>query len=305
MNKLVIDVGGTFIKYAVMDNEANILSKGSVPTPLDTREHFIAALVDLFEAHADQVDGIAMSVPGNIDSATGFVYTPGALSFNYNTPLADDVRNAVFERTGKTIRVSIENDGKVAALAEVWKGNLADCNDGVVIILGTGIGGGIILNRRVVKGKDFFAGELSFLMNDVNVKGFANCFANACSTASLTKKVADQKGLPAEEVDGFKVFELLDAQDEQTHAVFDEVVNGIAGHIYNLTCILNPERILIGGGISKQPRVVEAIREKTNAYYDAVPVPMPRTEVGVCKHFNDSNLIGALYNYQILFENAK
>ena len=89
MNKLVIDVGGTFIKYAVMDNEANILSKGSVPTPLDTREHFIAALVDLFEAHADQVDGIAMSVPGNIDSATGFVYTPGALSFNYNTPLAD------------------------------------------------------------------------------------------------------------------------------------------------------------------------------------------------------------------------
>uniref|UniRef100_UPI0025973C19 ROK family protein n=1 Tax=uncultured Dubosiella sp. TaxID=1937011 RepID=UPI0025973C19 len=88
-------------------------------------------------------------------------------------------------------------------------------------------------------------------------------------------------------------------------AVFDEVVNGIARHIYNLTCILNPERILIGGGISKQPRVVEAIREKTNAYYDAVPVPMPRTEVGVCKHFNDSNLIGALYNYQILFENAK
>lgn len=302
MNKFVVDVGGTFIKYAVMDDDANIVSKVSVATPLEKREDFIQTIVDLYKERSDEVDGLAMSLPGNIDSDTGFVYTPGALRFNYQTPLAQDLQDAIWKQIGKKVNVSIENDGKSAALAELWKGNLSDCKDGVVIILGTGIGGGIILDRKVVKGKDFFAGEFSFLMNDVHKKGFENCFANGNSAIALTKKVAGAKGLEESEVDGFKVFELLDAEDEETKQVFDQVVSGIAGQIYNLTCILNPERVLIGGGISKQSRLIEAIQEKTKQYYDSISIPMPRTEVDVCKFFNDSNLIGALYHYKRLYE---
>ncbi len=121
MNKLVIDVGGTFIKYAIMDMEANILSKGSVPTPLDSRDHFLNVLANLFEEASDQVDGIAISLPGNIDSSIGYVYTPGALWYNANTNVAQDLRALIFDRTGKDVPVAIENDGKSAALAELWK----------------------------------------------------------------------------------------------------------------------------------------------------------------------------------------
>ncbi|WP_276931519.1 ROK family protein [Dubosiella newyorkensis] len=302
MNKLVIDVGGTFIKYAIMDMEANILSKGSVPTPLDSRDHFLNVLANLFEEASDQVDGIAISLPGNIDSSTGYVYTPGSLWYNANTNVAQDLRALIFDKTGKDVPVAIENDGKSAALAELWKGNLAGCDSGVVMILGTGIGGGIILDGKIVKGKNFFAGELSFLMKDVSKKGFEECLAHACSTSALTKKCAAAKKMEESEVDGFKVFEWLEQEDPAIHEVFNEVVDAIAGTIYNMTCILNPERVLIGGGISKQPRLIEAIKEKTNTYYDSVLVPMPRTEVNVCKHFNDSNLIGALYNYSLLYE---
>ncbi|WP_305181343.1 ROK family protein, partial [Dubosiella newyorkensis] len=285
MNKLVIDVGGTFIKYAIMDMEANILSKGSVPTPMDSREHFLNVLADLFEEALPDVDGIAISLPGNIDSSTGYVYTPGSLWYNANTNVAQDLRALIFDRTGKDVPVAIENDGKSAALAELWKGNLAGCDSGVVMILGTGIGGGIILDGKIVKGKNFFAGELSFLMKDVSKKGFDECLAHACSTSALTKKCAVAKKIEESEVDGFKVFEWLEQEDPAIHEVFNEVVDAIAGTIYNMTCILNPERVLIGGGISKQPRLIEAIKEKTNTYYDSVPVPMPRTEVNVCKHF--------------------
>lgn len=304
MNKLVFDVGGTFIKWAVMDKDANILEKGSYPTPMESREAFLDSLASLFAEKMNEVDGIAMSMPGNIDSQTGFVYTPGALRFNYRTPVARDLEAAVKEKTGKEIHVAIENDGKSAALAEVWKGNLENNQSGAVIILGTGIGGGIILDRKVLKGNDFFAGELSFLMSDVSKTGFANALANQASAISLCNKVASYKGLDNGEIDGFKVFELLEQGDPEATQAFEEVCTALAGTIYNLECILNPEKVLIGGGISKQPLLVETIRKKADEMFDAIGkygMSMPRPEIDVCRHFNDSNMIGALYNYDLLY----
>lgn len=304
MNKLVFDVGGTAIKYALMDNDADILEKGDFPTPKENQQAFIDSLVDIYEKYADQVDGIAMSLPGRIDSDTGYVYTAGALVYNVNSHLSKLIKDRIKERTGNDINISIENDGKSAALAEAWKGNLSDVNDGVVVVLGTGIGGGIIHDKKILKGKDFFAGELSFLMTDMRVKGFSNAFAASASASSLTGGVAARKGLPPEEIDGFKTFEMIQNGDQEAIEVFDDVCNALGGLVFNLTATLNPERILIGGGISKQPLVLETIRKKADEFFteiDNIGMVMPRPEIDVCKFFNDSNLIGALYNYNLVF----
>lgn len=306
MNKVVFDVGGTAIKYALMDNDANILQKDEIATPYteNGQADFIDTLVALFGLFADQADGVAISLPGNIDSNTGYVYTAGALDYNKETHLGKLLAEALKEAYGRDIPVAIENDGKSAALAEVWKGNLNDVNNGVVIIIGTGIGGGIIIDRKVLKGKDFFAGELSFLKTDLDNDDFASVLARTASTSALVGKVEKAHGLEHHSINGFDVFNMINDEDEHALRAFDEVTTHLASTIQNLVATLNPERVLIGGGISKQPLVVATIRDKFNDKVQALHefgLGFPTVEIDVTKHFNDSNLIGALYNYSLLY----
>lgn len=301
MEKLVFDVGGTFIKYAIMNNEGEIIEKGKFPTPMESQPVFLESLAAKYAEFKDRVDGIAISLPGNIDSNTGYVNTAGALKYNANCNLSQLIQKAIEEKTGDTVNIAIENDGKSAALAEFWKGNLAGCNNGAVIILGTGIGGGIIVDKKLVKGNNFFAGELSFLMKDMSSTGFTNALASHASAKTLTNKVAAYKGLPSHEVDGFKVFNGLKEEDEHCKQALDEVSTALGGLIYNLECIIDPEKVLLGGGISQQPALLEAVKAKTDVFFDNMHVAMPKPEVNVCKYFNDSNLIGALYNYHLLY----
>ena len=92
---LGLDVGGSAIKYALMDKEANFIEKGTIPTPLDTKEHFIEAIVSIYNKFEDKVEGLALSMPGNIDSDTGHIDTPGALEFNYNTNIFDSLHEKI------------------------------------------------------------------------------------------------------------------------------------------------------------------------------------------------------------------
>ncbi len=151
-HKLVIDVGGTMIKYALMDEEAKIYQRGEVLTPLDTLQHFIDTIVSIYKKVKNEVDGLAFSMQGNIDSETGQIFAPGALQYNAGVNIIKKLQELI------DVPIAVENDGKCAALAEVWKGHLKDVQNGVVLIIGTGIGGGIIHERKLIKGSHFFAG---------------------------------------------------------------------------------------------------------------------------------------------------
>ena len=116
MKVMVFDVGGTEIKYSVMDEQMNRFDTGSVPTPQDTQEHFLDTIYALYAPHKDEVDGIAMALPGFVDANTGYVSNGGALLYNTGTQVGQLVR----ERCG--CRVTLENDGKAAAIAELRAG---------------------------------------------------------------------------------------------------------------------------------------------------------------------------------------
>lgn len=124
MKKLVIDVGGTFIKYALMDMDCVIYDQGKVETPIDTKEHFLDAIESIYNQYKNEVDGMAFSLPGNINVDTGDIYTPGALLFNVNTNFFESIHSRI------DINVSVENDGKCAALAELWKGHIRGYKNG-------------------------------------------------------------------------------------------------------------------------------------------------------------------------------
>ena len=163
MKYLVLDVGGTAIKYALMTEKLEFLEKGKIKTPRDSIENFIDNIGNIYDKYKNDIEGMALSIPGVLDSDTGYMYTGGSLEYN-----TDKNMLMVLGERCKT-KIAIENDGKCAALAELWKGNLQECENGVVILLGTGVGGGIIKDKKLYKGKHFFAGEFSFIAGNINV----------------------------------------------------------------------------------------------------------------------------------------
>ena len=128
---LVLDIGGSSIKYSIMTEKAEFLEKGNVTTPKEKLEEFVETIGCLYDKYKEEISGIAISMPGIIDSEKGYAYTGGSLLYNNNKEIVKILKKRC------PVNITIENDGKCAALAEVWKGTLKDCNDGIVIVLGT------------------------------------------------------------------------------------------------------------------------------------------------------------------------
>lgn len=294
MKKLIFDVGASAIKYALMDNEAVIYEKGKETTPHDNLEHFLEVLKSVYDRYVHEIDGIALSVPGTVDSRTGQIYAPGGIAYNENVNLIDKIH------TFTDLPVSIENDGKSAALAEVWKGNLKDCSDGIVIVLGSGIGGGIIKDKKIWKGQHLFAGEFSYIFNEEG-STFMDVWAMKGSTTALIMDVAKRKGIEINQLDGYKIFEMIHQGDVDACEALQALAKNLARGIYNLQCILDPQKVLIGGGISKQSIIIEKIQEELDKLYEMIPFEIPHACVETCCFYNDSNLIGALYNFLMMY----
>ena len=288
MNVLAIDIGGTAIKYAEMTDDLKILSKGKTPTPLTNRQDLIDALAKIYNEFPS-VEGIAISMPGIIDTKNGYCAMGGALRYN------DDfyLRHALYELC--PVKISIENDAKCAALAEAAAGALKDVNDGFVLIFGTMIGGGYIKDRKLHRGTHFSAGEVSYITSDRDgTPNFDGVWGNRCGTPQLCKMYAEAKNLPINEVDGIVVFEAVNSGDESARDCLERFTKEIAVQIFNLQTVLDPQRFAIGGGISAQPVFIESIRENLKKLYAACPYYVPHTEIVTCKFQNDANLIGAL-----------
>lgn len=291
---LVLDIGGSSIKYATMNKDAEIFERGKVKTPRDTIENFIEAVGSIYDKYKDSVCGIAISMPGIIDSERGYTHTGGSLLYNNDKEIVK-----ILQKRCNT-KIAIENDGKCAALAEVWKGTLKDCKDGIVVVLGTGVGGGVIKDRKVHKGKHFFAGEFSFIRTEESDgENIENLWCMKNGSKALIKETAKVKGLKEEDLDGVKVFEYINNGDTEVLKVLDRFTQTIAVQIINLGCILDPEKVAIGGGISAQPILIDYINKNLNKNYDKFTMfgDIPRIQVEKCTFGNDSNLIGALYNF--------
>ena len=131
---LCMDVGGSSIKYALIDETLSLTEQGKVPTPYGSLEEYLSALESIWKPFSGQAEGIAMSVPGIIDSENGVCVTAGALDgFAHGVELVRELE----ARCG--VPVTIMNDAKCAALAEAAWGALSDCRDGIVLVLGAGV----------------------------------------------------------------------------------------------------------------------------------------------------------------------
>lgn len=290
MKYLVFDVGGSAIKYSIMTEEAEFIITGKLKTPTDSFDAFRETIGSIYDEYKDDIQGIAMSMPGIIDSDNGYAYTGGFLRYNDKREIVKELQERCH------CNIVIENDGKAAALAEVWKGSLKENNDGIVIILGTGVGGGIIKDRKVHRGKHFMAGEFSYIQSNIsdpyNMNGFLGVVGSAIGMVS---QIAESKGLKSDELDGIQAFEYIKNNDSDAVEIIDKYTKNLAVQIYNLQCLFDPEKICIGGGISAQDILIDYIIKNVKSYYRNLNLGLPEPEVVRCKFGNDSNQIGALY----------
>ena len=236
-----------------------------------------------------------------MDTANGIARTGGALTYISNTPLAALLR----EHLG--VPAMIANDAYCAANAEAWNGALSDVDSGCVVVLGTGIGGGIVLDGKVWMGRSFSAGQFSALPADFDAiyqgvsapdsPGLYSFWTGLVSASGLLHTYAMRKGLSqsSHEIDGLQFFAAYDAGEPEALKTLQTFGKQAAAGIYAIQSVLDVQRFAIGGGISARPEVTASIRESLDRLFLLLPfTPFPCPEIVACRYGNDANLIGAL-----------
>lgn len=294
MYYLAIDIGGTYTKYAIMTIDGEFQLKGKFQTVLDGKEDFLDSLINLYETvkqkYEYKIAGIALSIAGMVDSEAGYMYKSGNLNFISNCNIVEYIE----KRIG--VPVTMENDAKCAAYAEMWKGSLRDVKDAIVLVCGTGVGGAVIVDRKILSGSCFMAGEFSYILTETKDDYELNHILGArAGIRKLLKNVANKTGIAIEQLDGIKIFELANKGNVEAIMGIRQYAKYLAVQIHNCYYILNPERFVIGGGISAQPLFLQILKEEVEKINKIFPWELPIPQIVACQYQNDANLIGAVY----------
>ncbi len=295
---MAFDIGGYSVKYAVLDEAAKILEKGDFRTPKSLFE-LLDSISNVTKKYENSYgfEGIAISSPGAVDNKLGIIKGSSAVPYIHGP----NIRELIEEKTG--YKVGIENDANCAALSEVWKGAAKDYNDIAFIVCGTGIGGAIIKNRKLHLGKNLHGGEFGyFIMEKDFKKGEFLNWSEVGSINATTKYVATKKNIDIEEINGKKVFELAEEGDKDSIEAVERYYETMAIGIFNLQYFYDPEVIVLGGAVTQRVDLLNRINEKLDILMDNISIAKIRPIIKKCEFLNDSNLVGAVYNFINTFD---
>lgn len=280
---LAIDWGGSAIKYGLYsNNKLTECSSINTPTSWSEMKSVIKDLSTKFEG----VKGIAISAPGAVSTKDGVIYGCSAIDYIHNFKIRDELSNLV------NLPVSIQNDANCSGLAELWQGHGVDCKDFFSIAVGSGIGGAYISDGRLREGKDCFGGEFGYMILDlVNNKSFSEL----ASPVVYAQKYSADTGI---KVNGKELFDLVDT-DKLAKSLVDEFYNNLAIGIFNLVVSFNPEKVLIGGAISQRSDLASTLQERVNNLIKRSGAAGLEVEIQSCKFRNESNLLGAVYQFKL------
>ncbi|MBL1225536.1 ROK family protein [Enterococcus sp. BWR-S5] len=281
------DVGGIFVKYGLFDMDGTIVQQGKQPTEIETEEAFFALIEGVISSYEKEysIKGIGFSFPGVIDSENGIPIVSGAIKPLRGRPFVQLLK----ERTGDNYPIFIENDGNCAALAELHSGNGQNLKDFVVLTLGTGIGGGIIHNHSLMKGGRYSAGEFGMMLIP-DRQGKKVILAKYASTQGLLNLYRQRLGITSDTpVTGEEIFKGNTFVKKDVLNLWGEYVAMV---IYNIIVSINPEKVLIGGGVSQNPLLLSLIEKPLKKFPEWA---LFETPIIRCYHQNDAGLIGAFY----------
>lgn len=304
-----LDVGGTTFKAGVVTEDGRILHKDAMPTGIERPYQEIiadmAALCRKVAADAgfsmDEVKAIGVGVPGLFDNRTGRIPFCTNLGW-HDIPFVEEMSKHL------STPVIGDNDATVAGLAESIAGVSAGIKDCVFLTLGTGVGGGIIIDGKPYSGAHGCGSEIGHMMIKMDGEkctcGNYGCFERYASATAIireARKAAIQHpessmlaacGGDIEKLNAKIVIDAAKAGDETAKAVFDGYVNGLAVGIINIINMIDPEVIVLGGGVSAAGEfLLEAVREAVKPMVFFKTMPYARIELA--RLGNDAGIIGA------------
>ncbi|PKG22349.1 ROK family protein [Niallia nealsonii] len=286
---IAFDVGGTNVKHALLFEDSNIINNGKYKTDCTDLDAFLDAMVYTILTYKKQHDikGIAISLPGYINPKTGYSESAGSIVALHNK----NIKKMLEEKLA--IPVSVENDGNCAAMAEKWNGNAVECNSFICMTIGTGIGGGIMINDSLLHGASFKGGEFGHMYIQTK-DGLKGNLHKSASTSALIAAYRKVKQLDlSTKVEGEKIFKEAESNKEVQN-IIQQWYKNISYGVFNLAVTFNPEKILIGGGISEREDLSYHINNhlQTIPYWEELKVP-----IEICKHKNNAGIIGALHHF--------
>lgn len=310
MYRIGVDLGGTNIATGILDENNKIIGRGKVKTraPRPAAEIFdsIKESVEMAIADAgisiDDVKSIGIGTPGSVNKATGEIEFSNNLQFN-NVP-AKEMLEARLKKP-----VFLENDANCAALGEAVAGCGNGVKDFVAVTLGTGVGSGIIIDGKIIRGSNYCGGEMGHMV--INVDGIqCNCGRKGCwekyasATALVSQAVEAMQNNKTSllwktcdgdlnKVEGKTIFDALDLGDATAKEVIDRYLYYVSVGIANIINAIQPEIICVGGGISGQgEKILRPIRahiteERYSIHSTKQTIILP------AKLGNDAGIIGA------------
>lgn len=308
-----VDLGGTTTKLAFINLNGEIIHKWEIPTDNTNEGQNITTnianainqkLLELNEKKTKLV-GIGMGAPGPIDYENGVVLNVVNLGWKDNFPLQESLQSLT------DLPVVIENDANCAALGEMWNGAGKGAGDLVCVTLGTGVGGGVIANGNIVRGINGAAGEIGHITSIPFGGAPCNCGKSGCleTIASATGIVriaqvelskADSKGQLAlvladnGKVTAKDVFDCARNGDELSKKIVDEIAFHLGFALANIANTLNPEAIVLGGGVSRAgDLLLDAVKDNFSMFtFSAV---RDSTTLTLATLGNDAGAIGAAW----------
>lgn len=306
-----VDLGGTNIATAVLNDKYEIVGKGSLPTncprPAEDIAKDIAKTVEIAVKNAnitmEEIETIGIGSPGAVNAEEGIIEFAGNLGFE-NVPLAQFVK----KYTGK--KCFVENDANAAAYGELIAGAGKGSKNFVAVTLGTGVGGGIIIDGKIFSGWNSFGAELghNILIMDGEP---CTCGRNGCweAYASATALIRQTKTAmqndknskmweiagSIENVNGKTAFDGMRAGDETAKKVCDKYIEYVACGIVDIINTFQPEFVCIGGGISKEKDNLRVPVENYVNKYRFGKTAKKKTQIKIAKLGNDAGIIGAAF----------
>lgn len=265
---LAVDLGGTHLRAAAIDHQGTIHSSLKQDTPSGNADEIVRALVSGLQVCAKQlkdrtpgataqIKAVCVAVPGTVDVATGVVLkAPNLVSLD-GFPLAAAVASEL------ELPATLENDANAAAVGEMWMGVARELRSIVCVTLGTGVGGGIILDGQLWRGANGSAAEVGHMCVDpfedaicgCGSRGCLEAYASATALVRMTREIGAQnshsKLHTLDELTSEKIYQAGLAGDEVALEAFRRMGSYLGIGISNLLNLLDPEIIVIGGGVAK------------------------------------------------------
>ena len=281
----VFDIGGTTVKHGIWAHQ-QLSAVNAFPTPA-TFDELLKNMAEIIRDAKRPLTGIAISAPGAVDQEKRKILGISAVPYIHQRPIFDELEQHL------GLPVTIENDANCAGIAEVELGVGREAQNIVFVVLGTGVGGALFVNRQLYKGSHLFGGEIGLLKSQSQ-----QIFSQTGTLVKVAQAYSEQVNRT---VDGKMLYELSENGDTLAKSALDEMYQTIAKNLYNLQVLFDPEMIVLGGGISRRPTLAAELSGRLFEQLKKEGIEEIMPVVKCCHFHNDANLIGAAMNFQKIF----